>query len=344
MNGLELSRRYYEEVGRPMLEAKFLDYMSRIAVGLVGEGSECLGYDDEYSRDHDFGPGFCLWLTKEDYETIGAALQKAYEALPGEFMGYPARNESRRGGGRVGVQEISSYYRQFIGNEQPPQSLMRWLYLPEHKLAMAVNGEVFVDPLGEFTRIRELLQVYYPEDVRIKKIAARAAVMAQSGQYNYGRCMRRGDTVAAGMALAEFVKAAVSMMYLLNKTYMPYYKWQFRGLKEMAAAKTAGMNAGNASTKSQMALSEVVELLERLSRLGDQSHAWEEPHPAGWNPYVNTLDRKVVIIEKICGKVIEELKRQGMTEGSEDFLEAHTWKIMSRIKDRELRSCHVMEG
>lgn len=335
MNGLELSRRYYEEVGRPMLKTKFPDCVSRIAVGLVGEGSECLGYDDAYSRDHDFGPGFCLWLTKEDYEAIGEELQKAYEALPGEFMGFPARNESRRGSGRVGVQEITSFYRQFIGKEQPPKTMMRWLYLPEHKLAMAVNGAVFDDPLGEFSQVRKALKAYYPEDVRIKKIAARAAVMAQSGQYNYGRCMRRGDTVAAGMALAEFMKAAVSMLYLLNRSYMPYYKWQFRGLREMEKTSRA---------ESKMVLPEAVEYLERLSRLGDQSSAWEEPHPAGWNPYVNTLDRKMVLIEQICGKVIGELRRQGLTGGNEDFLEAHTWQIMSRIEDPELRRCHVMEG
>lgn len=331
MTGMELSRRYYEEVGRPMLEEKFPEYLPRIAAGLVGEGSECLGYDDSYSRDHDFGPGFCLWLVKEDFEVIGEELQRAYEALPGEFMGYPARNTSLRGGGRVGVHEISSFYRQFIGNEQPPQSLMRWLYLPEHKLAMAVNGDVFADPLGEFTQLRNQLKGYYPEDVRIKKIAARAAVMAQAGQYNYGRCMCRKDTVAAGMAQAEFMKAAVSMLYLLNKTYMPYYKWQFHGLRKR-------------KEKAEMILPSTLDLIERLSCLGDQSRAWEEPHPEGWNPYVNTLDRKVVLIEKICRDVLAELKRQGLTEGDEDFLEAHTYKIMSRIGDRELKSCHVLEG
>lgn len=331
MKGLELSRLYYQEIGRPMLEEKFPEYLPRIAVGLVGEGSECLGFDDGISRDHDFGPGFCMWLTKADYDAIGAKLQRAYEELPGEFMGVPARNTSRRGGGRVGVLEISAFYRQFIGEEQPPASPMCWLYLPEHKLAMAVNGEVFEDPLGEFSAIRKALQAYYPEDVRIKKIAARAAVMAQSGQYNYGRCMRRGDTVAAGMALAEFMKSAISMVYLLNHRYMPYYKWAFYGLKERAADPS-------------MVVPGTVKLLEQLSKTGDQSRAWEEPHRAGWNPYVNTEDQKVVLIEEFCGMVIEELKRQGLTEGREDFLEAHTWKIMDRIQDPMLRRCHVMEG
>ena len=109
MNGLELSKLYYQQIGRPMLEEKFAEYLPRLAAGLVGEGSECFGFDDEISRDHDFGPGFCIWLCKEDFDEIGAEMQKAYDSLPKEFMGYSARNTSPRGGGRVGVFEISSF-------------------------------------------------------------------------------------------------------------------------------------------------------------------------------------------------------------------------------------------
>ena len=66
MKGIELSREYYKAFGEPMLDQFFGDVKNRIAVGIVGEGSECFGYDDEISTDHDFEPGFCIWLTKAD--------------------------------------------------------------------------------------------------------------------------------------------------------------------------------------------------------------------------------------------------------------------------------------
>ena len=66
MQGLEEARALYEEYGRPMLHAQFPQLEERIAVGLVGHGSECYGFDDAISRDHDFARGFCLWLKDED--------------------------------------------------------------------------------------------------------------------------------------------------------------------------------------------------------------------------------------------------------------------------------------
>ena len=66
MQGIELARRFYEACGIPMLTQQFSAVADRIAVGLVGEGSECLGFDDATSQDHDFEPGFCLFVTQAD--------------------------------------------------------------------------------------------------------------------------------------------------------------------------------------------------------------------------------------------------------------------------------------
>ena len=62
MKGLALSRAYYEEYGAPMLKKEFPELSGLICCGLAGDGSECFGFDDEVSRDHDFEPGFCLFL------------------------------------------------------------------------------------------------------------------------------------------------------------------------------------------------------------------------------------------------------------------------------------------
>ena len=66
MKGLELSERFYREFGEKMLNDQFPSILPHIAIGLCGSGSECFGYDDEISSDHDFEPGFCIFLPEED--------------------------------------------------------------------------------------------------------------------------------------------------------------------------------------------------------------------------------------------------------------------------------------
>ena len=81
MQGLELARRYFETYGLPLLETEFAAQKDQIAAGLVGRGSECFGYDDEQSKDHDFEAGFCFWLTDEAEQAFGFPLMRAYNHL-----------------------------------------------------------------------------------------------------------------------------------------------------------------------------------------------------------------------------------------------------------------------
>ena len=60
MNGMKLAKAYYDAYGQAML-AQLPDLAGKVAAGLAGSGSECLGYDDDISQDHDFEPGFCLF-------------------------------------------------------------------------------------------------------------------------------------------------------------------------------------------------------------------------------------------------------------------------------------------
>ena len=282
ISGLELSKCYYETYGKAMLKEQFPEYADRVAAGLVGHGSECLGFDDMWSKDHDFGPGFCLWLTEKDYEKVGQKMQEAYEALPKAFMGYPARNTSKRGGGRVGELRIPEFYEEFTGNGA-------WSEMEDEKLAMAVNGEMFDDPLGEFSAIREQLQNGMPFAVWKRRLANAVALTAQAGQYNYGRCKKRNDIVAANLALDEFVREGMRTAYLLNRRYMPYYKWAWRGL-------------------------------ENLERLSELKPLFEQ--------VLSSEGERESVVEEICARLLEELKRQNLTYGEETFLELHVERIL----------------
>ena len=102
MNGLAVARQYYRTVGRPALQAQFPGLLPRMAFGLAGEGSECFGFDDALSREHDWGAGFCIWLDEADFRQYGAQVQTAYAALPAEQAGFPVRQEGEYGSGRVG--------------------------------------------------------------------------------------------------------------------------------------------------------------------------------------------------------------------------------------------------
>ncbi len=328
MKGLELSRKYYETYGKEMIEKVCPAAKNRIAVGLVGQGSECLGYDDDISADHDYGPSFCMWLLREDYETYGQILAEAYERLPKDFCGVKGRVVSAQGGGRVGVLCIPDFYYSLCGITDVPKTNREWLWLQESRLNMVTNGAVFEDPLGEFTRIREGLLAYFPEDVRKKKIVSRLAFMAQSGQYNYARLMRRREYVGAQIALGDFIKNTCSVVHLLNKTYVPFYKWMHRSLKDCER------------------LPQVYDMLQELCGVDSNASraAWEETSPKDYKYSLNMKDMRVVWIETICQQVLLELERQGLAVAVEPFLEAHTMEIMEKIQDPFLRSLPIMEG
>ncbi len=227
MTGLELARQLYERAA-PLLASEFPRDAGRIAVGLAGPGSECFGFDDGISRDHDFAPRLCLWIPEEDLPRLGEPLRAFYRRLTADLPGVTPQAQDRSG-----VITIPEYYRRFTGCPGAPTEPLQWLRVPDHLLATAVNGAVFRDELGEFTAIREELRRGYPPDVRKKKLAARLFTMGQAGQYNLPRCLRRGDAVAALLAEAEFVSAALRAVYLLNGRYAPYYKWLYRGAADL---------------------------------------------------------------------------------------------------------------
>jgi hypothetical protein len=303
MQGLEISEKYFLKFGAPMIETQFPDYKNRIAAGLIGDGSDCYGFDDEISRDHDWGPGFCLWLNKKDYSNIGLKLEDELKKLPSDFEGF-SRQVSEWGEGRIGVFEIGQFYRKFTGFDHLPANNREWRAIPEQNLAAATNGKVFIDPSGEFSAFREGLKKFYPEDVRLKKMASRCMTIARC-QYNYMRCAMRKEEVAASCVEAEFCNDVISLVFLLNRQYKPFFKWMHRAVKSLPTlGETIYQN-----------------LLEIVTSLG---HV-----------------RKNHLINETCYVLIEELRKQGLSTSPSDSLLDHGPIIQSGIKDPDLRNLNV---
>lgn len=312
MKGLEISEKYYQTYGRPMIDGQFPEIADQAAVGLVGYGSECLGFDDDISKDHDYGPSFCIWLPREIYSQYGIKMQAAYDALPGEFMGCAERIEEEQGKGRVGVLCLESFYEELIGRCTVPQTDAEWISIPEEMLATAVNGRVFEDRLLRFSHIREGLLQYYPHGVWIRKIADSMAKAAQAGQYNYARAMKRGERIAAEMALTEFVKESMHLVYLLNRTYTPFYKWMHRGMKDLPICAGIG------------------DMLALLYQIQDPAAAWEGVTPEDYVYHLNTNDGRVLIIEAVCNVLVQELNEQGLSDLQDNFLQNHIQTVLGK--------------
>lgn len=242
VTGMELCRAYYETYGRAMIHEKFPEYEEQIAVGLAGEGSDCFGYDDETSRDHDWGPSFLMWVSDQVYAEIGEQLQAAYEELPSTFLGYTYRT-SRQGAGRRGVQTIRNFYGRLLGMEHMDgiykametenPGLIPFRQMEDSALAAAVNGSVFRDDEGIFTQIRTLLTEHYPERLRYLRIAEAAARFCQYGQYNSGRMLQRGDNLSGRIMLCRAAEEALKLAYYMEGKFPPHDKWLAEGVRRL---------------------------------------------------------------------------------------------------------------
>jgi len=312
MKGLELARKYYEEYGAPMIHEQFPEYEGIIACGLSGSGSECFGFDDELSRDHDFEPGFCIWIPEEEVIDSREAfkLERAYAKLPKEYDGLKKQLMNPVGGSRHGVMRVSEFLEKKLGRKDADLTIKDWFNIPEYSLAEVVNGEIWRDDSQLMQSVRETLS-FYPEDIRLKKLAGSLVLMGQSGRYNYPRCAAHVENGAAQLAVMEFVKNAMHAIFLLNMEYMPFYKWSFRAMRGLGL------------------MSEYSDKLEFLITTDNNKEHIEE---------------KRDIIDEVSHEVIQTLKMLELTTQTCDDLGNHADSVNNMIQDNNIRNSDILAG
>jgi hypothetical protein len=195
VNGIELSRRHYQTDVAPGLAGV------RHAAALLGNGSEVLGFDDEVSTDHDFGPRVQIFFP--DRDTVASFFRDRLAFDPGAGVG-----------------------------------VADWLLTPTQILASLTRGAVFHDPDGELARYRAAL-AWYPDDVWRYALAAGWLKVSQEEAF-IGRTGATGDDLGSRLVAARLARELVRLAFLVERRWAPYSKWLGRGFAELTLSAEVG--------------------------------------------------------------------------------------------------------
>lgn len=222
VSGAALSRVYYDQLVGPAIAARWprLAY----AAGRLGSGSDVLGFDDDVSQDHDWGPRLNLLVPESVAAQVNAHLDAV---LPETFGGHPTRFAMTADGQvchRVQVEAVNTFVASRTGiNMSGSLSVADWLSLTGQAVLEVTAGPVFVDTAGELTGARERL-AWYPEDLWTYVVATDWARLAQELPF-VGRTAERGDDLGSRVIASRLVGVAMHLAHLLERHWSPYAKW-----------------------------------------------------------------------------------------------------------------------
>jgi hypothetical protein len=233
---VDTSRSFFEQVIHPLLVRHFPDVATRAACGLFGYGSEALSLDDELSRDHHWGLRVDMLLPHDMHQQLGGAiLETLVPELPSEFGGVALRDGHVAGHG-IAPESLQAFLGRTLGITHLPQSNKEWLAVPEVDIVHVTNGEVWHDPAGEFTHIRNSLLDYYPEPVWLRRISHWCRYASGMGIYALNRAALRDNPVYAFTAFSNCIKWSMELAFLLERTYFPYDKWLYPTFQKLPIA------------------------------------------------------------------------------------------------------------
>ena len=132
--------------------------------------------------------------------------------------------------------------------------------------------------------------------------------LAQFGQYNFQRCLKRKEFFSARYAETKFYADAISMVFLLNKRYTPFFKWMHRALIDLPIMGKW-----------------LHEKIQQMIETGD-------------------YEEKTDLIEQVAGGIVSQLRIQNLSESDSPFLLDHGPQVQQKIKDDDLRNRNVWVG
>ncbi len=303
---IDISRTFFHDVVEPILIRRFPDQLAQTAFGIFGYGSEAMGLDDAYSRDHHFGLRIDALMPDALWQAYGTAMMEAVtQELPDRFMGHSLR-EGHLAGSGLACDSLEAFLRRTIGLTTAPVTWTDWLALPEEDIIHIVNGEVWRDDRGEFTRLRQAFAVYYPEPVRIRRIAHWCRYFSGMGVYALRRALLRNNAYYANIAFSRSVRWGVQLAFMLERVYYPYDKWIMH------------------------AFANLPRMYPRMGHLVDEAVALDTP----W-------DRKLDLMHQVADVIDAELVQQGLIAAHDSFVESPTsgYRILEHAYAELIQRC-----
>lgn len=275
--GRELARAFYVEVvGSLLREVEH-------AAALLGWGSDVLGFDDERSTDHGWGPRMHVFVKDED---LARTRQLVDAGSPDEFRGRPTRYgwDDVAPTHHVVVTTLEAWTRERLGFDPlAPIALERWLTTPQQILLEATAGAVFHDPRGELARMRDAL-AWYPTDVWLWLLACQWRRIDQEEPF-VGRTAEVRDELGSRILAARLARDAMRLCFLLERRYAPYAKWLGSAFRRLDASTEVGppleraLAAGAYPEREEALIEAMTALARRHNAAGVTAPVDEAP---GW--------------------------------------------------------------
>ncbi len=235
--GLQLNKAFYTEIVGPLLDAHLPGV--RYSAALIGYGSDVLGFDDERSTDHGWGPRLWLFLADDEHAQSRDDIHEMLrQRLPLTFRGYatgyhrhygvPSRLEVEKVeypiAHEVVIASLPGYVTKRVGCDPLTEMTSRdWLLAPQQELLELTAGAVFHDGLGYLAPLRERL-TWYPDDVWRAMLAAQWRRIEQEEAF-VGRTGEVGDELGSATVAARLVRDVMRLGFLMERRYAPYSKW-----------------------------------------------------------------------------------------------------------------------
>ncbi|MGI5455863.1 DUF4037 domain-containing protein [Streptomyces sp. CA-249302] len=325
--GLELSRRLYTDVVRPLLDEAAPGVPHSAA--RLGSGSDVLGYDTPHSAGPTWGPRLQLFLRRHDVHRHAGRIRHVLAAhLPETFHGHPAQEG-------VEVTRIAPWFIGALGfDPSTPAEITPadWLATPTQLLAEVTAGAVFHDGLGELAPLRSAL-CWYPHDIWLHVLACQWRRISREAPFAT-HCGELGDELGSAVATARLTRDLMRLGLLMDRRYPPYGKWLGTAFARttpghhLAPVLTAAVTATDWRTREK----HLTQAYEAITDLHNQLELTDRIHPDA-PPERFTA----ALTARISNPAIKALPASGAIDQFTDNPEILTRPALTRALYREAR-------